>query len=445
MAQDIFTLRGDAAAIFQTAIEAVDPRAAVKNALQREGDLLRIGGRELDLNDYSRVVVVGGGKATAAMATAVEEILGERIAEGHVVVKYGHGAPLQHITLTEAAHPVPDEAGLKGTLAILKLLEGCSASDLVISLISGGGSALLPQPAGGLSLEEKQKVTRVLLGCGATIHELNTIRKHLSLTKGGQLARAASPATVINLMLSDVVGDDMDVIASGPFVPDRASFADALGILDRYGIAPEVPSAVLNRFQAGVRGEVSETPKPGDAVFERVINEIVGSNIIACEAAARRAADLGYEPLILSSMMEGDTTELAGMHVALAREVLASGYPLKPPACLISGGETTVVLKGQGLGGRNQEFALQCARQIAGMEAPLVMLSGGTDGTDGPTDAAGGLVDPQTAARGAAAGLDIRAFLADNDAYHYLEATGDLLKTGPTLTNVMDVRLVIVG
>lgn len=326
---------------------------------------------------------------------------------------------------------------------MLDLVKGAGKQDLIFSLISGGGSALLPQPAEGLSLAEKQAVTKLLLECGASIDEINMIRKHISSTKGGQMARAAYPATTANLMLSDVVGDRLDVIASGPFVPDTSTFQDAQAVLDKYRLT-SLPETVREHIGKGVRGEVQETPKERDPVFERVRNYVIGSNILALEAAAQEAERLGYNTLILSSMVEGETREVAHVHTAMAKEILQTGRPLPPPACIISGGETTVTIRGKGLGGRNQEFCLASAVDLAGLPPRVVVASGGTDGNDGPTDAAGAIVDSLTCRRGSDHGLKALAYLDDNNAYRFLEKTGDLLITGPTKTNVMDVRFVLV-
>ena len=442
MTGKIEKMRKDALDIFKASIAAVNPQAAVRNALKREGDVLTVGDRSLNLADIERVFVVGGGKASAAMAQAVEEIVGDRVAGGMVVVKYGHTAPLKRIEVVEAAHPVPDQSGIDGAGRIIAMLEDLGEKDMVISLISGGGSALLPQPAEGMTLADKKQVTQALLDCGATIHEINCIRKHLSRTKGGGMAQAAYPAMVVNLMLSDVVGDNMDVIASGPFVPDKTSYADALGIIRRYGIEGGIPGHVLSYLKE--KAESGKDSQDQSQFFAKVINKVVGSNIIACRAAESRAAELGYSTLILSSMIEGNTTDVANLHAAIASEIARTGHPLVKPACVISGGETTVIIKGKGLGGRNQEYALVCADYLAGVSDNIVMLSGGTDGTDGPTDAAGGLADPATVARGKQAGMEIDNYLENNDAYHYLEKTGDLIKTGPTLTNVMDIRILLV-
>ncbi len=378
------------------------------------------------------------------MAAAVEEILGDRIARGIVVTKYGHVQPTRLIRVHEAGHPIPDDAGIEGAQAILDHLRDLGPRDLVLVLISGGGSALTPAPVEGILLEEKQALTQSLLACGADIREMNTLRKHISRIKGGQLARAAQPARVMTLILSDIVGDPLDAIASGPTVPDPTTYADALAILDKYHIREEVPGTIRARLEAGARGELLETPKPDDPLFSRVSNTIVGSNIQALEAARAEAQILGLTPMILSSSIEGETREVARMHAALAREVQTSGNPLPPPACLISGGETTVTLRGSGRGGRNQEFVLAAALDITGLPN-TVILSAGTDGTDGPTDAAGAIVDGETCARAHALGLHPRAALVGNDAYPLFEKLGDLVLTGPTRTNVMDVHLVLVG
>ncbi|MBN2124550.1 MAG: glycerate kinase [Deltaproteobacteria bacterium] len=441
-------MRSEAEALFRAAVDRVNPYEAVRRFVRLEGQRLILGSAEvpeidLDLDRFERVLLVGGGKATAPMAKAMEDLLGDRIEQGLINVKYGFGEPLRITRIVEAGHPLPDGNGVEGTREILALLEGAGEGDLVFSLISGGGSALLPLPAEGITLEEKQAVTRSLLECGASIDEINAIRKHISAVKGGQMARAAYPAATVNLMLSDVVGDGMDVIASGPFVPDRSSFVQAWDILEKYRLT-DVPASVRETLRGGVEERISETPKPGEPVFERVTNFIIGSNILALEAAAEAAENRGYRTLILSSMVEGETREVARVHAAIAKEVLRTGRPLAPPACIISGGETTVTIRGRGLGGRNQEFCLAVAMDIADLPARVVILSGGTDGNDGPTDAAGGVVDPLTIERGEDAGLRARDYLEDNDAYPFLEATGDLLVTGPTKTNVMDVRIVLV-
>ncbi len=441
-------MRSEAIQCFKESLKPVNPYEAVKRFIRLEGSALNIGSKEkpvamLNIDDYKKIFLVGGGKATAPMARAMEDLLGNRITKGLVVVKYGFTDELSYTETVEADHPLPDANGVSGTKKILELIESAGKKDLVFSLISGGGSALLPQPAGNIKLEEKQAMTQKLLKCGASIDEINCIRKHISSTKGGQMARAAFPATTINLMLSDVVGDRMDVIASGPFVPDMSSFKEAWGIIEKYNL-DNIPESVRAHLKSGLDGKIEDTPKEGDPVFDKVYNLIIGSNILALEAAEKEAQKLGYKTLILSSMIEGETKDIAGAHAAIAGEIVKTGRPLSPPCCIISGGETTVTIKGKGMGGRNQEFCLVAAMGISDMPGRVVVLSGGTDGNDGPTDAAGGIVDPLTIKRGGAAGISAAEYFNNNDSYNYLKQTGDLLVTGPTKTNVMDVRIILV-
>jgi hydroxypyruvate reductase len=436
-------LRQDLQTIFQAALTAVDPGEAIRTHVRREGHQLHVADRTYDLRQYDALYIIGVGKAGAAMAVAIEGLLGDRLHGGHVIVKYGHGGPVTYVTLHEAGHPIPDEAGLRATRILMDFVTGRGPRELLICLLSGGGSALSPAPVEGITLGEKQEATRLLLACGATIHEINALRKHISQIKGGQLARLASPASLITLALSDVVGDALDVIASGPTVPDTSTFADCLEILRKYQLLDTVPTAIRHYLQAGIAGAVPETPKPGDAVFARTQTVIIGRNLQALEAASRQATALGYHPLILSSAIEGETREVAKVHAGIANEVLASGHPIAPPACILSGGETTVSLHGQGRGGRNQEFALALALDICNMPG-IAALSGGTDGTDGPTDAAGAIVDWTTCTRAEQRGLHPRKALEDNDAYPFFERLGDLLITGPTQTNVMDVRIMLI-
>jgi hydroxypyruvate reductase len=442
--KDVASLREDALAIFQVGLNAVDPKAAVRRVLRRDGNVLTVGDRTYNLSNLEKVYVVGAGKASAAMAEAVETILEDRLSGGIVNVKVGHGAPLESIRIVEAAHPVPDEAGVQGTRKILELLQKTDEHDLVICLLSGGGSALLPCPAASLTLEIKQQVTQLLLDCGANIHEINVIRKHISAVKGGRLAQLAYPSSMISLILSDVIGDDLDSIASGPTVPDRSTFSDCIAILEKYDLIDKIPEEVRTLLEDGVAGLIADTPKADDPIFERHQNEIIGSNILAVRAAARKARELGYNGLILSTMIEGETKDVAKVHAAIAKEIIKTGNPVQRPACVISGGETTVTIRGEGLGGRNQEFALAAAIEIEGLEN-VAILSGGTDGTDGPTDAAGAVADSETMERTGQLGLVAENFLKENDSYHFFEKLGDLVITGPTLTNVMDLRLILVG
>jgi hydroxypyruvate reductase len=438
------SMREDARRIFLKGVEAVEPAAAVRRYCRREGNTLHLGQTAIDLSAFKRVLVVGAGKASAPMALALEKILGERLTGGIVNVKYGYTAPTQRIDLNEAGHPLADENGVRGAARILELIAGADENDLVFCLISGGGSALLPLPVETISLADKQETFRVLTDCGATIHELNTIRKHMSRIKGGHLAGAAYPATVISLMLSDVVGDDLDVIASGPTVPDTSTYRDCIRILDAYGAREALPANTLRHLADGLAGRIPETPKAGNPIFEKTRNLIIGSNIDAVISAEQEARRLGYRTLILSSMIEGETRCVAATHCAIAREILKTGHPIEPPACILSGGETTVTIKGDGLGGRNQEFSLAAAIGMADI-GPVVVLCAGTDGTDGPTDAAGAFADPYTVARSRELGLDAGTYLADNDAYNFFKPLGDLLIIGPTNTNVMDLRVMLVG
>jgi hydroxypyruvate reductase len=419
--------RKHAMAIFRAALAAADPSAAVREALAARRDPDR----------YRRVFVIGAGKAAGTMARAAEKALGKRIAAGCINVKDGDPAKLKRIEVRACGHPVPDERGVAGARRILDLCNEARADDLVVCLISGGASALTPLPAEGIALAEKQETTKLLLACGATIHELNAVRKHISRFKGGRLASAAAPAHVLSLILSDVVGDDLDVIGSGPTAPDASTFATALEVIDKYGLRARLPANVRERLESG--GD--ETPKPGSAVFRHVENIIVGSNQKSLESAARKARDLGYRTMILASTIEGETRDVARMHAAIARQICVSGQPLRAPACVVSGGETTVTIRGGGKGGRNQEFVLAAAIDIAGLENVLV-FSAGTDGTDGPTDAAGAAADGNTTARSR---RDALAALRDNDSYPFFADLDDLVITGSTGTNVMDLHLLMVG
>jgi glycerate 2-kinase len=441
---NISQLRKNAEAIFQAGVEAVNPILAVKKHVALQDDRLTVGDQVYNLAEYDGIYVIGTGKASAAMAQAVEELLGERLKGGVVNVKYGHSFPLNKIKVNEAGHPVPDEAGFHGTEEIIQLLKKTEKNDLVLFLISGGGSALLPYPAEGVTLEEKQRVTRCLLEVGACIHEINAVRKHLSRVKGGRLAKLAHPSTLISLVLSDVIGDDLDTIASGPTVPDSSTFDDCLKIIEKYQMGEKIPVSVVELLEKGARGEAEETPKAGDPAFQRTQNLVIASNILAVQAAKRKAEELGYKSLILSTFVEGETKEVARVHAAVAKEILQTGNPVPRPACVISGGETTVTIRGKGLGGRNQEFVLAAAIDIDGLEN-VVILSGGTDGTDGPTDAAGAIADGMTKNRALEKGMTAEQYLQENDSYHFFELLGDLLITGPTHTNVMDLRLVMVG
>jgi hydroxypyruvate reductase len=463
-------LRADILRILTSAIQAVDPHQAILANLALEGDALRVGETRYALAGLDRIVVVGGGKAGTPMAAAVFETLGSRVSAGSVNVKYGHtsaaggwrvrfgcgGEPTPSpgqaqtgpIRIIEAGHPVPDAAGLAGAEAIARLLTGLTPRDLVLVLISGGGSALLPLPVKGVTLSDYQELTNLLLRSGADITEINVVRKHCSRLQGGQLARLAAPAQVATLILSDVVGTPLDAIASGPTVPDRSSFADAWSVLRRYDILDRTPAGVRDHLERGVAGAVPDTPKADDPVFERVNNVVVGDNAIAGRAAVETARTLGYESALLTTFAQGEAREVARVVAGLAQGVATGQSDYAAPACLVLGGETTVTIRGAGKGGRNQELALSAALALEGYTLPegreVAVVSLGTDGTDGPTDAAGGAGSLSTLKRAKAAGLDIRAALQHNDSYPLLGALGDLIITGPTQTNVNDLILIVV-
>ena len=398
------------------------------------GERLRIGGR---------VVLLAVGKAAPAMAAAAADVLGSRLESGLVVTNAG-GLARKPLRVLEAGHPLPDARGLRAALEVERLLQGLGEGDLLLLLLSGGASALLPAPAEGLSLRDKARTTALLLGAGATIHELNVVRKHLSRFKGGGLARLAAPARVRALVLSDVVGDDLSTIASGPVSPDPSRFEDAIAALADRGVLGRVPAAVSHRLRDGARGRVPETPKPGEPLFRRVRAEVVGSNRLSLEAAAREARRLGFRPLVLTSRLEGEAREVARALVAVLRECVASGRPASPPVCLLAGGETTVTVRGHGQGGRNQEMAVAAVPPLAAFPVDALFASLATDGVDGKSDAAGGVVDRHTARKARALGLAPPAeFLARSDSRNFLGPAGGLILTGPTGTNVMDLTVLL--
>ena len=439
----VMELRAHAREIFFAGLKAADPLNAIKKNIRVSNDHLQVADRSYALAQVHNLFIAGCGKAAARMALAIEELLGDKISAGVVIVKDGYALPLKKIRVIEAGHPIPDEAGLSGARQVMDLARGAGKNDLVLFLISGGGSALFPGPADGLTLAEKQRTTQLLLQSGATIREVNAVRKHISKLKGGRFAKLVAPANLVSLILSDVVGDALEAIASGPTVADSTTFADCLEILQRYGLEEKIPHGVLDLLQRGAQGAIDETLKPSDAVFEKVQNVIIGGNRMALEGAVRHARALGYHTRVLSNSIEGESREVARSHAALVEEIARSNQRHRHATCVVSGGETTVTVHGDGLGGRNQEFALAAAIDIDGQDG-VVILSAGTDGTDGLTDAAGGIVDGSTMQRGRAKGLDATAFLARNDSHHFLKATDDLLTTGPTFTNVMDLQVMLV-
>ena len=383
------------------------------------------------------------------MACAASEILGDCLSGGVVVVKDEYLQPCealnpsQGLHFLESSHPIPDIRGVEAAREIITLLDSCQEDDLVICLMSGGGSALLTAPVPGVSLEDLQELTRLLLACAANIYEINTLRKHLDQVKGGGLARRAHPAHLLALILSDVVGNPLEIIASGPTVPDRSTFADAFEVLEKYQLLGRAPASIVAYLTRGMHGELPDTPKPGDAIFQRVQNVIIGSNLQAAQAGLEQARLEGFNSLLLTTYLQGEARQAGSTLAAIARQIAATGHPVPPPACLIVGGETTVVVQGGGLGGRNLELALGAVEGLDGLPR-LALLTLATDGGDGPTDAAGAVVTGETLGRARQIGLQPGVYLAQNDSYHFFQALGDLLITGPTLTNVNDLAFLIV-
>ncbi len=437
-------LREHARAIWQAAVDAAKPQPLIHRAFTDPALSLRA-----VLLDAPRILVVGAGKAGAAMAAAIEAELGDSLerVEGLVNVPADSVRPLQAIGLhgaRQAGSNFPTAEGAAGASRILRLVAGAGRDDVCLCLLSGGGSALLPAPAPGLNLEDELLVTQLLHHCGATINEMNVVRKHLSAVKGGRLAQAFSGRALFSLIISDVVGDPLDVIASGPTVADSTTYADALAICDRHDLLPRMPPAVLAHLQNGARGAIPETPKH---LPPHIANIVIGNNVKSLLAARHKAEELGYRVLNLGSFIEGETREVAVAMAGVVRSIREQQEPLAPPVCLLSGGETTVAVSGDhGLGGRNQEFVLATAVKLgeAGLRN-VVVLSGGTDGEDGPTDAAGAIADAGTLARAAAVGLAPAQYLTRHDAYPFFARTGDLLVTGLTETNVMDVRVILIA
>lgn len=429
----------------EAALNAVDPRNAVYRAVKLEDNVLRIGEIKFDLNKLDNIYVIGGGKASGAMAEAIENILGTLIKDGVVNVLQGTEKEFEvkRIKLVGASHPIPNEVGVSGVKKMLDIAKRAGEKDLVIVLISGGGSALMPMPTPPITLEEKKNVTKLLLKCGATINEINAVRKHISGFKGGQLARAIYPATTVALIISDVVGDPLDTIASGPTAPDTTTFKEAYRVLKFYNILDEVPQSVRERIEKGIKGEIPETPKPGDKIFEKVHNIIIANNKTACKAAEDKAKEYGANTMILSTFIEGEARHVGTVLAGIAREIYRYNEPITKPVVIVMGGETTVTVTWKGKGGRNQELALSSSIRISGLEG-VAIASIGTDGIDGITDAAGGIVDSTSLMRGKNKGMDVYDYLSNNDSYTYLKAVGDLIITGPTGSNVNDMMLVVV-
>jgi len=441
----------DLHAIFHKALEKVDPVFMVRERMKTRGDTLEITGETenlaIDLKAYPKVLVTGIGKAAAKMAAAVEGVLGDKITGGAVITKYGQGAQLKRIRVMEAGHPVPDESSVRGALELHSMAKLADEKTLIINLISGGGSALFSLPRKGITLAHLQETTKALLGCGAVIREINCIRKHLSRVKGGGFARIAFPARMVNLILSDVMGDRLDTIASGISVPDTTTFGQALAVVEKYGIAAKLPDPVMDVLRAGGQGLIPETPKPGDPVFGKVTNIILGNNTTACRGTVEYARELGYHASLLTSSLTGEAREMAHLFASMAKDLRRGASEMTRPAFIVAGGETTVTLKGSGMGGRNQELALAFLVDVlntTGTLEDIFFLSAGTDGIDGSTDAAGAFVFPRMQKVIEKEHIQPEQYLSVNDSYHFFQRTGSLLITGPTDTNVCDLQFLIV-
>lgn len=427
----------------ETALNVVNPKQLIGSRLSLKNSVLNVDGHSFDLNKFRNIYVVGGGKASGSMAEGLEQVLDKRIARGLVNVPHGTKNNTSIVELHGASHPVPDDAGVEGTRRMLKMVDDAEDNDLVICLISGGGSSLMPLPRDAISLSDKRTITNALLKSGATINEINTVRKHISDFKGGWLAKKAYPATVLNLILSDVVGDPLDFIASGPTVPDSTTFNDAIEVLKKYTLWAEAPPSIVKVLKEGARGFIPETPKADDKAFKKVCNVVVGNNRFASLAACGRLQSKGLNTLLLTATLEGEAKQVGIMLASVAREVSISGNPVRKPAAIVVGGETTVVVTGKGLGGRNQEISLAAVPRLNGLDG-VVVASLSTDGIEGPTDAAGAIADGKTLVRARKMELVPERFLADNDSYHFFSELGDLVFTGPTGTNVNDISVIIV-
>jgi glycerate-2-kinase len=426
----------------EAALKAVDPKQIMKSKLLLKDSTLSIDRYSFDLSKFKSIYVVGGGKASGSMAEALEHILGKRVTCGLVNAPYGTKSSVSMIELHGASHPVPDEAGVAGARRMLEIADLAEKDDLVVCLISGGGSSLMPLPRGSVSLADKREITSALLKSGATINEINTVRKHISDLKGGWLAKKAYPATVLNLILSDVVGDPLDFIASGPTVPDSTTFSDAVEVLRKYDLWTGASASIRKVLSDGAKGLIPETPKADDKAFKKVYNVIVGNNRFSSLAALERLKSTSLNTLLLTATLEGEARQVGVVLASIAREVSVSGNPVSKPGGIVAGGETTVVVTGKGKGGRNQEIALAAGIKLKGLDG-TVIASLSTDGIDGPTDAAGAIVDGKTLARATEAGLSPERFLAENDSYHFFSRLGDLVFTGPTGTNVNDISVIV--
>ena len=431
------------ARILAAALSAVEPASAVHRHLSRTGNDIQIGENTLHLDQIRQIRLVGFGKASLPMGHAAAEILGSRLHSGVLITKQGQASLFNkklgsRFSILESAHPIPDQTSLSASHNVIASLKGLTSEDLVICLISGGGSALLTAPQEGISLDDLQTLTSLLLACGASIFEINILRKHLEQLKGGGLARLVAPAQLAALVLSDVIGDPLDVIASGPAVPDPSTFTDALKILESYRLLDKTPPSILNRLHLGVQGKLPETPKPGEAIFTQTSTLIIGSNRLAAQAAVAQARLEGMESALVTTYLQGEASQAGRFIAALGKELAFGDGIVKPPCCLVFGGETTVTLHGEGLGGRNQELALGALTDLAGLE-DIMLVTLATDGGDGPTDAAGAVVSTAIMKAAQQLHLDPLDFLSRNDSYHFFQPLGALLQSGPTQTNVNDL------
>lgn len=442
MENENLTFRKIAEKIFLAAIESVLPEKLISGVMRLRNGSMEIGEMIFPLETVENIYVIGAGKASALMGAEVEKILGYHITEGHIVVKYGHSCKLKYTEVTEAGHPIPDANGYTATGKILSIAEKAGSNDIILCLLSGGGSALLPDIPECCTFEDMIAVNDLLVSCGAAISEINAVRKHLSVIKGGQLARVVYPATLVNLILSDVPGDQLDAIASGPTVPDPTTYLQALTVLDTYNLTRVVPHGVLIYLQEGAAGLRRETPKPGDLAFEKTFNMLIGSNKTALEAAKDKAFELNINAVIFDTQLQGDTASVAEYLVETAIRFKNEPNEIKP-VCLLFGGETTVKVNKKGKGGRNQHLALLCAVLLKDHQG-ITILASGTDGNDGPTDAAGGVVDSDSYYAATSRGMHPEIFLENFDSYHFFKKTGGHIITGPTKTNVMDLIVVIV-
>lgn len=428
--------------IFRAGINAVLPSTLIPSQVSILDNTLIVGGNKFSLDAFKNIFVIGAGKASAHMALEIEKILGGRISNGHIITKYGHSCNLKYCTITEAAHPVPDDNGFRATGAVIELASAAESDDLVICLISGGGSALFADFPMGSNAEEIMLLNDLLVNSGASIIEINTVRKHLSEIKGGQLARLVYPATLVSLIISDVPGDPAEVIASGPTVPDNSTFKDALNVLEKYDLQKKIPSGLLNHLKAGIMGSLPETPDVNDHVFARTLNILAGTNNLALKACREKAVLHNLNARIISRELQGETTQVAKYFSESAFAMHASEGELKP-VCLIFGGETTVKMTGTGRGGRNQHLALQVGLLLGGRDK-ITFLSGGTDGNDGNTDVAGAVVDNSTIPDSLNNNIDPEVYLRNFDSYSFFKQAGGHIYTGPTMTNVMDIYILII-